>query len=165
MISTDNESIKKALEESVKKEISILEGKIANPPSEIRSDFETIKLEMMETMTDIQRNNDCISIEVSSIKDVTSKTFNLVTDIRYKVYNYFVKLCTGKSLSEAFILISSNPEYDKRLFIDLPVQYMKTTSSEHVVYINCSECQNKNKKQFVYTTCSELVVFMYVLNW
>ena len=30
---------------------------------------------------------------------------------------------------------------------------------EHVVYINCSECQNK--KQFVYTTCSELVVFMY----
>ena len=36
---------------------------------------------------------------------------------------------------------------------------MKTTSSEHVVYINCSECQNK--KQFVFTTCSELVVFMY----
>ena len=34
--------------------------------------------------------------------------------------------------------------------------YMKTTSSEHVVYINCSECQSKNKKQF-----SELVVFMY----
>ena len=38
---------------------------------------------------------------------------------------------------------------------------MKTTSSEHVVYINCSECQNKNKKQFVYTTCSELGIFMY----
>ena len=70
---------------------------------------------------------------------------------------------TGKSLSEAFILTSSNPQYDKKLFIDLPVQYMKTTSSEHVVYINCSECQNK--KQFVCTTCSpscsELVLFMY----
>ena len=25
----------------------------------------------------------------------------------------------------------------------------------------CSECQNKNKRQFVYTTCSDLVVFMY----
>ena len=49
----------------------------------------------------------------------------------------------GKSLSEAFILISTNPQYDKRLFIDLPVLYMKTTSSEHVVYISCSECQNK----------------------
>ena len=38
---------------------------------------------------------------------------------------------------------------------------MKIPSSEHVVYINCSECQNKTKNQFVYTTCSELVVFMY----
>ena len=36
---------------------------------------------------------------------------------------------------------------------------MKTTSSEHVVYTNCSECQNK--KQFVYTTCSELAFFIY----
>ena len=69
--------------------------------------------------------------------------------------------CTGKSFSEALILASTNPQYDKRLFIDLPVQYMKTTSSVHVVYINCSECQNKNKKQIVYTTCSELAIFMY----
>ena len=61
---------------------------------------------------------------------------------------------TGKSFSEALIFASTNPQYDKKLFIDLSVQYMKTTSSEHVVYINCSECQNKNKKQFVYTTCS-----------
>ena len=38
---------------------------------------------------------------------------------------------------------------------------MKTARSEHVVYINCSESQNKIKKQFVYTTCSELAVFMY----
>ena len=62
---------------------------------------------------------------------------------------------TGKSLSEAFMLTSTNPKYDKRLFIDLPVLYMKTTSSEHVVYINCSECQNNNKKKIVYTTCSQ----------
>ena len=46
-------------------------------------------------------------------------------------------LLTGKSLSEALILGSTNPQYDKRLFIDLPVQYMKTTSSEHFVYKNC----------------------------
>ena len=63
---------------------------------------------------------------------------------------------TGKSFSEAIILASANPQYDKGLFIELRVQYMKTTSSEHVVYINFSECQNK--KQFVYTTCSELVI-------
>ena len=47
------------------------------------------------------------------------------------------------------------------MFIKLPVQYTKITSSEHVVYINCPECQNKNKKQFVNTTCSELGIFMY----
>ena len=28
------------------------------------------------------------------------------------------------------------------------------TSGENVVYQNCSECQNKTKQQFVYTTCS-----------
>ena len=29
------------------------------------------------------------------------------------------------------------------------------------MYVNCFECQNKNKKQFMYTKCSELVVVMY----
>ena len=41
---------------------------------------------------------------------------------------------------------------------------MKTTSIDHVVCTNCFEYQNKNKKQFVYTTCSELVVFMYSIG-
>ena len=58
---------------------------------------------------------------------------------------------TGKSFSEALILASANPQYDKRLFIELQVQYMKIARSEHtqnmlrtyIVYINCSECQNK----------------------
>ena len=59
---------------------------------------------------------------------------------------------TGKSLSEALILGSTNPQYDKILFIDLPVQYMKTTSSEHVVYTNCFLFLYS--KQFMYTTCS-----------
>ena len=47
------------------------------------------------------------------------------------------------------------------MFIEFRVQCMKIPSSEHVVYINCSECQNKNKTQFMHTTCSELVIFMY----
>ena len=52
---------------------------------------------------------------------------------------------TGKSLLDALILASTNPKHDKRLFIDLSLQYMKTTSSEHVEYKNCFKCQNKNK--------------------
>ena len=46
-----------------------------------------------------------------------------------------IEMVTGKSFSEALILASTNPQYDKRLFIDLPVQYMKTTISEHIVHI------------------------------
>ena len=48
---------------------------------------------------------------------------------------------TGKYLSEFLILGSTNPQYDKILFIELRVQYMKITNA---VYINCSECQYKN---------------------
>ena len=43
---------------------------------------------------------------------------------------------TGKSFPEALILGSTNPQYEKRLFVDLPVLHMKTTSSEYVVYTN-----------------------------
>ena len=65
-----------------------------------------------------------------------------------------VCIFTGKSLSEALILALTNPQYHDILFIELPVECMKIPSSEHVVYINCSECQNK--KQF-----SEFGIFMY----
>ena len=36
---------------------------------------------------------------------------------------------TGKSLSEALIFASTNPQYHNRLFIELQVQYMKIPSS------------------------------------
>ena len=36
---------------------------------------------------------------------------------------------TGKSLLEALIFASTNPQYDDRLFIELQVQYMKIPSS------------------------------------
>ena len=36
---------------------------------------------------------------------------------------------------------------------------MLRTCCEHVVYINCTECQNKNKNQFVFTTYSQLNMF------
>ena len=52
---------------------------------------------------------------------------------------------TGKSLSEALTFALTNPQYDDRLFIDLSVEYINISSSEQVVYINCSECQNQNK--------------------
>ena len=42
-------------------------------------------------------------------------------------------------MSEALIFTSTNPQYDNRLFIDLPVQYMKTASSEHGENMLCTQ--------------------------
>ena len=39
---------------------------------------------------------------------------------------------TGESLSEVLIYSSINPQYDKRLFNALQVQYEKITRAEHV---------------------------------
>ena len=45
---------------------------------------------------------------------------------------------TGKSFSEALILNSFiNPKYEKRLFVELQVQYMKIASSQHAQNMLC----------------------------
>ena len=45
----------------------------------------------------------------------------------------FLKMSlTGKSFSEALIFASTNPQYDKKLFIELQVQYMKI-ATQHVL--------------------------------
>ena len=65
---------------------------------------------------------------------------------------------TGKSFSEALILASTttNPQYDKRLFIELRVHenYKHSTFCLQIV-LNV-----KTKNQFVYSTfsCTELVI-------
>ena len=45
---------------------------------------------------------------------------------------------TGKSFSEALILASTNPQCDKRLFIELQVQYLEIASSEHGENMLCT---------------------------
>ena len=59
--------------------------------------------------------------------------------------------CKGKSFSETLILIPVNPQCDKRLFINLSVQYKNTTRSECVVYTNyfCLDIQNNLCTQHV----------------
>ena len=66
-------------------------------------------------------------------------------------------LGTGKSMSEALIFASINPQYDNRLFIELQVQYMKIPSSNLVVYKNCFW----HSEQFSYITCSPNVFSMF----
>ena len=66
-----------------------------------------------------------------------------------------LRTCAGKSVSEALILETSNPQYDKRLFIEFPEKYKFITCCVKFGY--CFECQNNNKN--IHTTCSELVFF------
>ena len=80
----------------------------------------------------------------------------------------FVPKYTGKSFSEILILASANPQYDKRLSIDLPVQYIKIPNLEHRenmgenMLLTQVVLNVKTKKQFLYTTFSKLfLVFMY----
>ena len=55
-----------------------------------------------------------------------------------------IPFSTGKCLSEALIFVSTNPQYYNRLFI-AHENYELRIPAEHVVYQNCSECQNKTK--------------------
>ena len=76
-------------------------------------------------------------------------------------YSFSFNLPTGKWFSQALIFASTNPQYDKILFFESPVQYMKIPSSEHVVYTNCFLFLFWYSEQFMYTTCSELGIVMY----
>ena len=44
-----------------------------------------------------------------------------------KDFSQVVDISTGKSFSEALILASDRPQYDKRLFIKFPEKYKFTT--------------------------------------
>ena len=43
-----------------------------------------------------------------------------------------MKIDSGKYLSEELIYLSTNPQYDNRLFNDFQVQYKKITRVEHI---------------------------------
>ena len=60
----------------------------------------------------------------NSLKVEIADSFYLVSVEKCEIF-----LFTGKSLSEALIFASTNPQYDYRLFIELQVQYMKIPSS------------------------------------
>ena len=84
-------------------------------------------------------------------------------------------MITGKSLSEALIFASTNPQYDNRLLIELQVQYMKIASSGHGENTGRTCCVHKlffvltfrttnlctQHVQPMFSPCPELAIFMY----
>ena len=65
--------------------------------------------------------------------------------------------CTGKSLSEALIFASTNPQYDNRSFIELQVQYMKSPSSDHGANMLCTEIVFDIQNNL----CTQYVLYMF----
>ena len=79
----------------------------------------------------------------------------------------FLAFCTGKSMSETLVFASTNPQYDNRLSIELPVQYMNIRSSEHSQNMFCTQSvfcfdiqSNLCTQQNLAVQCSELGIFM-----
>ena len=92
-----------------------------------------------------------------------------VSDSRINYRYPLIFASTGKSLSEALILVSTNAQYDK---IELPVQHMEILSSEHVENMLRTSCvhklfwMSKQKEKTIcvhnmFSKCSELGIFMY----
>ena len=88
--------------------------------------------------------------------------------LTFRTINKCSGFCTGKSLLEALIFASTNPQYDNRLFIELPVQYMKIPSLELGENMLCTKIVLNVKNNFctqhvlpMFSPCSELEIFMY----
>ena len=64
---------------------------------------------------------------------------------------------TGKSFSEAFILASVNPQYDKRLFIEFKEKYKVTTCCLQILFWMSKQKQKNN-------LCTRLVVYLH-FSW
>ena len=73
---------------------------------------------------------------------------------RRKVWKSGGGVSTSKSVSEALIFESFNPQYDERFFIESPEKYKFRTCCVQILL----KCKNK-KKQFFHTTGSKLVFF------
>ena len=109
-------------------------------------------------------NNECVELDLTifnndgqTVTDIALDKGDLISESTYFHFG------TGKSMSEALIFASINPQFDNRLFIELPIQYMKIPSSEHIVYTSfCFDIQNNLCTQHVVNCSSEPNVCLYL---
>ena len=85
------------------------------------SDKEIIDVEQNVKKDKTEKNDDKNELQeildnVQAEKEALMSKLELLQNEHEKIQSV-----TGKSFSEALILVSNNPQYDKRLLIDLPV--------------------------------------------
>ena len=62
-----------------------LEYKIAHPPDEIKKEFDEVKIAMKKMVKEVEHTNDGMTEQMTRMKDLICRTFEIVVDIRYKV--------------------------------------------------------------------------------
>ena len=105
-----------------------------------------IKAEQMEStnMQHMQPNSGATMLEpiMTSSEQILLKEIDDISNtdllLEESFFSPMFKIRTGKSISEALILASTNPQYDRRFYIELQVQYMKIASSEHAQNMLCT---------------------------
>ena len=75
------ETTKRILSNQIE-ELKILHS---NPRPEIRTDFQNIKTEMLESFKAMQKENSVILSELTEMKELVKKIFHLAVQISYKV--------------------------------------------------------------------------------
>ena len=96
--------------------------------------------------------------EADTLRILALKVCSITQKRSIRIFIYFK--VTGKSLSEALIFASTNPQYDDTLFIELQLQYMKIPSSEHGENMLCTEIVSDIQDNL----CTQHVFHMFCKN-
>ena len=78
---TSNELVVQALE---KVQLD-LENKIANPVGEIKVEFAEVRADMKRIFSEVGESSKKMTLEMSKLRDLISRTFQIVVDNRFKV--------------------------------------------------------------------------------
>ena len=78
---TSNEFIIQALEKAQLE----LEEKIANPVGEIKVEFAEVRADMKRIFSEVGESSKKMTLEMSKLRDMISRTFQIVVDNRFKV--------------------------------------------------------------------------------
>jgi hypothetical protein len=108
-------------------------GKFKKNPEHSEVKFKPSRNNDFPAFTLCPHENSTTKIEDLQIETIDIRTYSENSYIFEKrnltLLQWKIAIITGKSLSEALVFASTNPQYDDRLIIELQVQYMKITSS------------------------------------
>ena len=105
-----------------------------NPRPEVRTDFHKIKAEMLESFRAMQKENSVILSELTEMKELVKKIFQLVVQISYKVNLTFGNLIFTFILRMALrqLMLHLKPlslRHPLRTFSILPLSFRRQPTS------------------------------------